>query len=97
VTRSRTFAPTIRYILDCREQADLDPGAARVGREARGELRRLDALVREVLRHEAGNTTRPTGQRPCSCTGPRECMRRIVERAGLLAPATPDNDAKRRE
>ncbi|MGC4115840.1 MAG: hypothetical protein QM765_14840 [Myxococcales bacterium] len=70
-----TFAPTARAFLSEAKGAG-NPYAS----QALGELDRLEALVREVLRHAAGySMTRP--ERPCSNGGPRECLEEIISRA----------------
>jgi hypothetical protein len=48
---SRKIAPTLAYILDQRESADLEPEALRLGREARAELRALIAVARAARMH----------------------------------------------
>jgi hypothetical protein len=50
---SRKIAPTLAYILDQRESADLEPEALRLGREARAELRALLAVARAADREHS--------------------------------------------
>jgi len=83
MTRRILFAPIARAFLEEARSAG-NPHAG----SALGELNRLEALVREVRRHEAGNTTRKTGVPPCRCGGPRECMLHIVNRASEIRPAS---------
>lgn len=78
MARKYTFAPTARLFLEeARSAGNL------YAPQALGELNRLEALVRVVMRHRNGNREIDSGLK-CSCSGPRECLLHIVEEANEI-------------
>jgi hypothetical protein len=79
MARKYTFAPTTRIFLEeARAAGNL------YAPQALGELNRLEALVRVVIRHRNGNRDKVEGGAACSCSGPRECLLHIVEAASEI-------------